>query len=122
MTVGDFVLVNTYMMQLYTPLNWLGILSAQHRVLFLWLFVQRQALCSGTSYRMIKQSMVDLENLFTLLDEPIEVADAENARRLEVIDAEVKVASRPPSYHFAQGAPCDLALTGRDPCPFLGHL
>jgi ABC-type transport system involved in Fe-S cluster assembly fused permease/ATPase subunit len=38
MTVGDFVLVNTYMMQLYTPLNWLGILSAQHRVLFLWLF------------------------------------------------------------------------------------
>lgn len=46
---------------------------------------------------MIKQSMVDLENLFTLLDEPIEVADAENARRLEVIDAEVKVASRFPS-------------------------
>jgi ABC-type transport system involved in Fe-S cluster assembly fused permease/ATPase subunit len=46
---------------------------------------------------MIKQSMVDLENLFTLLDEPIEVADAENARRLEVIDAEVKVASRLPS-------------------------
>lgn len=71
MTVGDFVLVNTYMLQLYSPLNWLG-----------------------TSYRMIKQSMVDLENLFTLLEEPIEVADAENARRVEIIDGEVKVCAK----------------------------
>jgi len=40
---------------------------------------------------MIKQSMVDLENLFTLLDEPIEVSDADGARRLHILDAEVKV-------------------------------
>jgi len=39
---------------------------------------------------MIKQSMVDLENLFTLLDEPIEVSDADGARRLHILDAEVK--------------------------------
>jgi hypothetical protein len=49
---------------------------------------------------MIKQSMVDLENLFTLLDEPIEVADVDNARRLEVIDAEVKVAAFNNTYAF----------------------
>ena len=56
MTVGKFVLVNTYLMQLYQPLNFLG-------------FV----------YREIKQGLVDMEQLFRLLSANAEVADAPNA-------------------------------------------
>ena len=59
MTIGDFVLVNTFILQLYVPLNFLG-----------------------TYYRMIKQCMVDVEAMFRLLGENQEVADAEDAKEL----------------------------------------
>ena len=59
MTVGDFVVVNTYLLQVAIPLNILG-----------------------TVYREIRQSMVDMENLFALVDEKTDVADASDAKPL----------------------------------------
>src|SRR5262245_9260276 len=59
MTVGDFVLVNTYLIQLYIPLNFLG-------------FV----------YREIKQALTDMEQMFKLLNVAADVQDAPNAPAL----------------------------------------
>ncbi|MFZ4410742.1 MAG: ABCB family ABC transporter ATP-binding protein/permease, partial [Paracraurococcus sp.] len=59
MSVGDFVLVNTYLIQLYMPLNILGF-----------------------AYREIKQGLTDTEAMFTLLGEKQEVADAPDATPL----------------------------------------
>ena len=59
MTLGDLVLVNGFMIQLYAPLNFLGVL-----------------------YREIKQSLADLERMFSLLDANREIADAPHATPL----------------------------------------
>ena len=65
-TIGDFVLINTYLLQLYAPLNWLG-----------------------TSYRMIKTSLVDLENMYELLEEVPEVQDAPDAVPIQVREGRI---------------------------------
>jgi ATP-binding cassette subfamily B protein len=66
MTVGDFVLVNSYLVQLYTPLNVLGMV-----------------------YRNIKQSMTDLEAMFRLLAVKAEVQDQAGAPALAVGAGEI---------------------------------
>ncbi|MEM1101948.1 MAG: ABC transporter ATP-binding protein/permease, partial [Pseudomonadota bacterium] len=66
MSVGDFVLVNSYMMQILAPLNMLG-------------FV----------YREIRQSLVDMGDMFLLLDEKPEVEDAPGAPALKVNGGEI---------------------------------
>ncbi|WP_087747621.1 MULTISPECIES: ABCB family ABC transporter ATP-binding protein/permease [unclassified Acidovorax] len=59
MTLGDLVMVNAFMIQLYIPLNFLGVI-----------------------YREIKQSLTDLDKMFTLMDREREVADAPGAQPL----------------------------------------
>ena len=61
MSIGDLVLVNAFMIQLYIPLNFLGVL-----------------------YREIKQSLADMERLFSLLDQNREVADKADAQPLQI--------------------------------------
>ena len=67
MTIGDLVLVNAFMIQIYIPLNFLGVL-----------------------YREVKQALTDMERMFALTAEHTEVADAPGAPALVVADGEVR--------------------------------
>ncbi|MCM5680808.1 ABC transporter ATP-binding protein/permease [Schlegelella sp. S2-27] len=61
MTLGDLVMVNAFMIQLYIPLNFLGVI-----------------------YRELKQALTDLEKMFTLMEREREVDDAPGAPELQV--------------------------------------
>ncbi|XP_028446216.1 ATP-binding cassette sub-family B member 6, mitochondrial [Perca flavescens] len=65
--VGDYVLFGTYIIQLYTPLNWFG-----------------------TYYRLIQSAFVDMENMLALLTEQKEVRDSEDARDLQLTAGQVE--------------------------------
>jgi ABC-type transport system involved in Fe-S cluster assembly fused permease/ATPase subunit len=60
MTLGDLVMVNAFMIQLYIPLNFLGVI-----------------------YREIKQNLTDLDKMFTLMEREREIADADGAQALD---------------------------------------
>jgi len=67
MTLGDLVMINAFMIQLYIPLNFLGVI-----------------------YREIKQSLTDLDKMFVLLEREREVADAPEALPLQVPHGHVR--------------------------------
>ena len=99
MTIGGFVLANTYLMQLYQPLNVFGFI-----------------------YREIKQALIDIEEMFGLLDESDEIADTPEARdlvveggRIEFDDVAFGYDARRPileEVSFTIPAGCTLAIVG----------
>ncbi len=99
MTAGDFVLVNAVFIQLYQPLNVMGMI-----------------------YRELKQGLVDIEAMFSLLDKPPEVLDRPGAKPLVVSRGEIRFenvqfaydAARPilRGISFEVPAGCMVALVG----------
>ncbi|MGI9323387.1 MAG: ABCB family ABC transporter ATP-binding protein/permease, partial [Pseudomonadales bacterium] len=67
LTTGEVVMLNTFMLQLFIPLSFLG-----------------------SSYRMIRQSLVDMEFLFQLLDLTPEIADEPDAKALHIQQGHVR--------------------------------
>jgi ATP-binding cassette subfamily B protein len=66
-TVGDFVLINAMMIQLYQPLNFMGMV-----------------------YREIKQAVTDIELMFSILARPAEIKDAPDAKPLKVTSGAIR--------------------------------
>ena len=88
MTLGDLVLVNSFMIQLYIPLNFLGVI-----------------------YREIKQSLADMERLFSLLDQNREVADGPAAQPLVTRGARVEFSHVEFSYETKRQILFDVDFT-----------
>jgi len=76
MTIGDLVLVNAMMLQLFIPLNFLGVI-----------------------YRALKYSLADMDMMLKLLDTKVEVKDVDNAPELKVSDAVVSFDEVSFGYH-----------------------
>ena len=79
-TVGDFVLIHLFLLQLSQPLNFIG----------------------GV-YREIRQSLTDLEVMFTLMEAPIEIADVPNAQPLKLDSGHIQF--NEVHFHYGSGRP-----------------
>ena len=75
MSLGDLVLINTLLLQLFIPLNFLGVV-----------------------YRSVKYALVDMQLIFNLLDKHAEITDAPNARQLDVGEGEITFEAV--SFHY----------------------
>jgi len=85
--LGDLVMINAFMIQLYIPLNFLGVL-----------------------YREIKQNLTDLDKMFTLLERNREVDDAEGAKPLVVNEGVVRFDNVSFAYEPARPILHDLSF------------
>jgi ATP-binding cassette subfamily B protein len=83
MTLGDLVMVNAFMIQLYIPLNFLGVI-----------------------YREIKQSLTDLEKMFTLMEREREIADVPGAQALQ-LSGDTPLAFENVSFSYDLGTAAD---------------
>jgi len=75
LTIGDLVLVNGFLLQLAVPLNYLGMV-----------------------YREVKQALINIENMFRLLEEPQEIQDIPDAKPLAISGGEVRFENV--SFHY----------------------
>ena len=88
LTLGDLVMVNAFLLQMFQPLGFLGVM-----------------------YREIKQSMTDVERMFALLHRPREVEDATDAHTLAVHGGEVKFVHVSFSYNADRPILHDVSFT-----------
>lgn len=82
MTLGDLVMINAFMIQVYIPLGFLGVL-----------------------YREIKQSLTDIDKMFTLLEREREVADAPGAPPLQLLAGQAAVRFEHVSFAYDPARP-----------------
>ena len=88
LTIGDLVLVNTLMLQLYVPLNNLGVM-----------------------YRELKHSLTDVDKMFDLLQSSPDIADQPNARELMVSQGRIEFQHVNFSYTDARSILHDISFT-----------
>ena len=86
MTLGDLVMVNAFMIQLYIPLGFLGVI-----------------------YREIKQSLTDLDKMFTLMEKEREIADQPGAKDLVFHSTPLALLPLPPGEGRGEGSPTSSA-------------
>jgi ATP-binding cassette subfamily B protein len=86
-TVGDFVMINAMMIQLYTPLNFMGMV-----------------------YREIKQAVIDIEIMFSLLERKPEITDSPSARPLQVRAGAIRFENVSFAYEATRPILADLSF------------
>lgn len=82
LNVGDFVLINTYILQLYAPLNFLG-----------------------TFWRMIRQAMVDVEQIFNILDKDEQIYESKDPEPNRIKSGEIEF--RNVSFSYDKESPLE---------------
>ena len=100
MTLGDFVLVNAFLLQLYVPLNFLGYV-----------------------FRTLQNSLVDISRMFSLLDVEKEITDKPDAKALETTDAKIEFSQVRFAYKADRPILRDVSFTvpGGQKIAIVGH-